>query len=519
MDRGLRSGFASIFSTRLLVLVVTVVTTPLLYGALGDRRLGIYATLTSIAAIVAIFVSAGISGGVRKFVAEDRPSAGWQAHVVGFYFRYALGLAAVGALVLVGAGAVLETTGLLSRFLETDPEQGLLYFVLLAAFLFTSQFHAYTLNALRGFGLEREAEPLKVVQAVVAMGAAVGLVVAGYGVAGALAGLVLGNVVVSLAGFWLLRRPVPLGALVRRAPPEFPRRQLVSFNWFSLFIVLCVTSLYHVDVLMLQVLGVRNASVGHYRAALTLAEFLWIVPHAVQALFVHSTAKLWAQDRVGVIDELAGRTTRYALLVTAVMALGLAALAETFVPVYFGEAFSPAVTPLVLLLPGALGFAVARPILAIQQGKGDLRYPLAATAAAAGLNVVINAALIPRYGVSGAAVATSVSYGSMFLFHVVSARWFVGFDSLTDARPGRVALTTLLAAGPIAGLATVLAGDVVGPVGTVTVPVSLVVVPPVGLAVFLLAAFATRALEPAEVRDVLEPFVAPVASAVRSRSG
>jgi len=51
------------------------------------------------------------------------------------------------------------------------------------------------------------------------------------------------------------------------------------------------------------------------------------------------------------------------------MAVGLAALADIAVPIYFGAEAEPAITPLLLLLPGALGFAIARPILAVSQGK------------------------------------------------------------------------------------------------------------------------------------------------------
>ncbi|GAB7119119.1 hypothetical protein JCM9743_15820 [Natrinema sp. JCM 9743] len=65
---------------------------------------------------------------------------------------------------------------------------------------------------------------------------------------------------------------------------------------------------------------------------------------------------------------------------------------DVAVPIYFGAEAEPAITPLLLLLPGALGFALARPILAISQGEGTLRYPVAATGGAALLNLGLNLA-------------------------------------------------------------------------------------------------------------------------------
>ena len=106
----------------------------------------------------------------------------------------------------------------------------------------------------------------------------------------------------------------------------------------------------------------------------------------------------------------------------------------------------------------------------------------------------------------GAAAATSVGYGAMFLFHVVSAR-HLGFDPLADARLARIAVTVALAAVPILAFPTVI-GD----------PAALVVVPPVGLGAFLACAFATGALDRAEVRELLRSTpLAPYLAAVERR--
>jgi len=59
----------------------------------GVRRVRV---LLSIFAIYMIFVSSGITDGVRKFLAEDRAVANWSVHVVGFYFRLAILLAGLG---------------------------------------------------------------------------------------------------------------------------------------------------------------------------------------------------------------------------------------------------------------------------------------------------------------------------------------------------------------------------------------------------------------------------------------
>ncbi len=493
MNRSIASGVFSVVSAKVIVLVVTAVSTPLLYRFLGASAFGDYAFLLSVFAIYMIFVSSGITDGVRKFLAEDRNAANWSEHVVGFYFRLAIGLAAVGSLLLVAAaqfGIVALAFG----------DELTIYFYALAVLVLTAQFRDYARKTLMGFGLERYSEPLKVLDKLGFVVVAIPLVYVGYGVMGALAGHLFASALVAAVGLVLVHRRISLSCLFSRPTKRFPRAEMLTFNSMSIVLVFLLMSLYHIDIVMLQRFA-ESSDVGNYRAALTLAEFLWFVPLALQTVYVHSTSELWSNNRHREITELASRTTRYTFLLTAVMAVGLAALADIAVPLYFGSEAEPAVTPLLLLLPGALGFALARPILAVSQGNGTLRYPVAATGTAAVINVALNAALIPRYGMHGAAIATSVGYGTMFAFHCWSAR-LVGFNPLADARLGQVTVTTVLAAIPIVALSMAIPNQLL----------ALAVVPPVGFVIFLVFALLAGALDPAEPFEILAAFPDPIGS-------
>jgi O-antigen/teichoic acid export membrane protein len=238
-----------------------------------------------------------------------------------------------------------------------------------------------------------------------------------------------------------------------------------------------------------------STTTGYYKAALLVAELIWFVPNAIQTTFLHSTSELWERGARERINSLSSQTTRYTLLLSTLFAIGIAALADSFVKLYFGAEFLVAVEPLIFLLPGVLGFAAARPIFAISQGKGELGIPIAATSTAAALNLILNLVLIPRFGMIGAATATSVGYGSMFGFHVWAARK-VGFNPLLDPRLLRIVAAALCTAVPILALDSAVKSDVV----------SLLLVPPVGFLVFLAAAIASDAVDTDELSPILERF-------------
>ena len=53
------------------------------------------------------------------------------------------------------------------------------------------------------------------------------------------------------------------------------------------------------------------------------------------------------------------------------------------------------------------------------------------TLMAAGVNILCNALMIPRFGMMGAAVATLISYAALFVFHYLIAKFAIGGEAFT----------------------------------------------------------------------------------------
>ncbi|WP_135303745.1 oligosaccharide flippase family protein [Haloarcula amylovorans] len=491
-DRRIARGFLSILSGEVGALLLGLLITPVVVRLLGSGGYGAYSVVLSLLGILVVVSNAGISDGVRKFIAEKR-SEKWPASVFGFYTRLSLAT----AFVVAGSLVLAVEVGVVAKTLGTQFEP---YIYLLALLLVGRQLFLTARSTLMGLGLEHYSEPLFVVQKALFGVVGVALAASGLGVAGVLAGHIAATFTVATVAFLLVARELDVAALWRRAAEPVPRNELLSFNVLSVVLTLLMTSLYHVDILLLQPFS-GNQATGYYRAALLIAEFVWFVPFALQMVLLQSTAELWADDKHEAISRVASRATRYTAALALLVALGIAGLVDAFVPLYFGREFAVASDAILLLLPGAFGFAVARPIFAIGQGKGDLRILVVATAVAAALNICLNLLLIPRYGMYGAAAATSVSYGSMLLLHVLSARR-VGFDPLGDLRAGGIAAAGLLTAPVVFGL-PILLGDGI---------LALVVVPPLGGLVYGVTALRTGVVTGEELRPVIDRLPAPVSA-------
>lgn len=491
--------FLSLVGSKILATLIAFVSTPIIVRLLGPGGYGDYAVLLSIFSLYMIPISSAVTEGVQKFVAENRQVPNWREQVIRFYLLTAFVLVAIGVLVLF----VFTRLGFAER---TFGDRFTLYFYLLVGFVFVSQFRAISVHTVLGLGLEHISGPLTVLKKFVTVALGVALVVGGHGVAGMLTAHIAANALIVVIATGVVARRISPRSVLTRAD-SLPSRELLSFNILNVVLVLLVMSLFHIDIVMLQMIK-GSETTGYYKAALALAEYLWIVPIVLQTLLLHSSSSLWSDGKHERITEVAGRITRYTTLLVLLLAVGLGTLADRFVPLYYGEAFSVATTPLLLLLPGAIGFAVARPLQGICQGSGRLRVLILATGIAATLNLVLNATLIPVYGMNGAAVATSVGYGSMFLLLVWSARQ-IGYDPLVDFRPGRIVATIATSGALIVSTNSVIENDLI----------AFAMVPTVGLVFFTIAAVLTRALDPEEITEILHQLPLPFGMVDRLRGG
>lgn len=485
----LLEGFAFIFGGRLGSGILTVLITPIIVRVLGSGGYGDYAFALAVYSTLRTVSGGGIYEGARKYIAEtdDREE---RSAVVRYYLNIAIIFGGTVAFGLAGVTFLVVGTVILEPRLRT-------YLYMVALLVLLHPFFYVVRSTLMGHELERFSEPLIVVDKIILAVVGVSLAYGGLHVTGLLAGHIIALVTIIVIGSVAISRHTDVvfrrSRLLVSELSDIWESRMFRYSMLTILFVSLTKSLYTVDIILLQPFA-GSQEVGYYRAALVTAEFLWFVPYALQIVLLHSTSRLWAEDRVAEIDAIASRMTRYTLTLTGLMAVLLVTVGDSFIPIYFGSEFSISYLPMMLLLPGVICFAVARPIYAIGQGHGNIRLLVLSTGVAAGINVLLNLLLIPQYGMYGAAVATSIGYGSMIVLHTRAAH-VLGFYPLRDIRPVRI-LVPVLVCLPVLWYLD----------GFVTSGrLSVLVVVPVGITVFGMVALLTGAIRWAEISELRPP--------------
>ncbi|MCL0066251.1 flippase [Dehalococcoidia bacterium] len=167
--------------------------------------------------------------------------------------------------------------------------------------------------------------------------------------------------------------------------------------------------------------------VGYYSVAVALAEALWYFPAAVGVVIFARTSGLSAEE--------ANRSTpvicRNTLFLTLAAGVLLFFLGKYVISLFFGSAFLPAVQPLWILLPGIVALSICKVLSNEITGRGKPMINTVAAAVSLAVNIPLNLLLIPKMGIAGAALASTVSYTATAVI-VLIAFLRISRDSLFD---------------------------------------------------------------------------------------
>jgi O-antigen/teichoic acid export membrane protein len=168
------------------------------------------------------------------------------------------------------------------------------------------------------------------------------------------------------------------------------------------------------DVLLVaNFLGITQ--LGYYSISFAIAELIWYFASSAGIALVPFVAGSDQTDSKAVTAAVV-RTTLWG---TAILCLLVPLGDRLAIRVVLGAAFLPAVSPLRWLLPGILLGAVEKILAADLIGRGKPKITMVSAVLALAVNLAANLFLIPRFGISGASMASSIAYGAAALLTMI----------------------------------------------------------------------------------------------------
>ena len=170
---------------------------------------------------------------------------------------------------------------------------------------------------------------------------------------------------------------------------------------------------YRADQLMVRsYLG--NSQLGIYSISVQLAELAFVFPTSIASAFEGRLYSCEEKDRKKISAQIV-RITFYITLVICIIGV----LCKPLITVLYGQEYAPVGISMIILLIGIVFASIGKVSPAYFYTKGKPGIHLIVAAIVLAINILFNLVLIPKMGINGAALASTVSYffyGAIYVF-------------------------------------------------------------------------------------------------------
>lgn len=178
---------------------------------------------------------------------------------------------------------------------------------------------------------------------------------------------------------------------------------------------------YRLDMLLVAFF-LDPIEVGYYSITVGIVEKIWMIPGPIATVLFPRISSIENTSA----NNLTPKIARHTLFIVFFSSLILSVVSKPFIQILFGNAFLPSVPPLLILLPGIIALSIPKILCADLAGRGMPQYSLYSSVVSLGVNIPLNLWLIPLWGISGAAFASSIAYITDMIFIAVVFKKFSG---------------------------------------------------------------------------------------------
>jgi stage V sporulation protein B len=375
---------------------------------------GVFGVILTLMSGINVILISGFPAAVSKYTAEDSAR---QGSIV----RHARRILVLLSLLLFAVyfGSAPAIAGLLR-----DPQLAPYIRVSALAIPAYALYSVYLgcLNGLRFFG--RQAT-VSIIVSVVKMAAVFALVVLGLGLNGA----VLGYVLAPLAGLLLAWKFV---GKTRGACADFEWRRLVKFSIPVTLYSLALLLLISVDLLAVKAIMGDGAEVGYYTSATTIARVPYQAFIGLASTLLPSISMATSRGEHWLAARYISQSMRYMLILLLPGVSLVSATSAELVSMVYSSSYIEAGDSLGILAFGFAFLTVFMVLAHVIMGGGKASVVLAMALPLVAVDIILNIVLVPKYGLEGAAWATTVTG---FIGMTVAAGYVLRrFNALVSAR-------------------------------------------------------------------------------------
>lgn len=200
--------------------------------------------------------------------------------------------------------------------------------------------------------------------------------------------------------------------------------EVFSYSWPVLFSGLINSLFYWTDSSIIGYL-MQPSDVGLYNAATPLVGLMAIIPVMFSQLFFPLITKYFSQEKYYVINELSKQVGKWVFILTLPVFMIIFLFPGTIINLFFGSEYLPAVNVLRILSVGGMFSSFTFLLIDLISMAGKSKLIFFNMLFCSILNLVLDIFLVKRFGIEGAAIATTIVWILLTIILVVEVKSYV----------------------------------------------------------------------------------------------
>jgi len=232
------------------------------------------------------------------------------------------------------------------------------------------------------------------------------LLLLGYGVYGAAFAYTFAIIGAAFVSLYYLSKVFPIFS--KEIKSISMEKELFHFSWPLMFAGIFGLVMGWIDTLMLGYF-LTATDVGIYRASLSTATLLMIVPGSFGTIFFPVITEIYSKGKMQELEDIDSTVTKWIFMLVFPLVALMILFSKHILNILYGSEYVIGAISLCILGLGYLLISTVYLTNQLIQTIGRTKLIMTNVGVGAVIDIILNSYLIPLYGINGAAIATALS--------------------------------------------------------------------------------------------------------------
>ncbi|HLM84265.1 MAG TPA: flippase [Candidatus Bathyarchaeia archaeon] len=210
-----------------------------------------------------------------------------------------------------------------------------------------------------------------------------------------------------------------------KAEGYFDWRKLLQYAWPMTLFLIAYEFLITIDLYLVKGVLQDDRLTGLYNGAITVGRIPYFLFYALTIIILPAVSKSTSSNNHAETKKLIGQSLRLMVMFLLPIAILMAAYSAPILQIFYGKKFLDAAGPMSILMSGVTFLTIFYVMAFALNGAGKVKAPMFISFAGLATNIILSYFFIHQYGLSGAAIATSItSFVAMVLVLAYAYNFF-----------------------------------------------------------------------------------------------